>query len=145
MESIATFDDAWKRRPNVAVIAAPTSTHVPLALQAAKRGCHLFIEKPVSDRLEGLTELLDVVTNQGLVTLVGCNMRFHPGLMKVKRLLEEKASAEAAKHANPGGNGKRRCGQRGSASNGSSSRWPNSSRSGQPSAKLKNGRKRGPV
>ena len=91
VESIATFDDAWKRRPNVAVIAAPTSTHVPLALQAAKRGCHLFIEKPVSDRLEGLTELLDVVTNQGLVTLVGCNMRFHPGLMKVKRLLEEKA------------------------------------------------------
>ena len=91
VESMATLEDAWKRAPNVAVIATPTSTHVPLALQAAKRGCHLFIEKPVSDRMEGLTELLDVVTDQGLVTLVGCNMRFHPGLMKVKRLLEEKA------------------------------------------------------
>ena len=91
VEASATLEEGWKRDPNVAVIATPTSTHVPLALEAAQRGCHLFIEKPVADRLDGLGELVDVVTRRGLVTLVGCNMRFHPGLMKVKRLLEEKA------------------------------------------------------
>jgi len=91
VEASATLEEGWKRDPNVAVIATPTSTHVPLALEAAQRGGHLFIEKPVADRLDGLGELLDVVARRGLVTLVGCNMRFHPGLMKVKRLLEEKA------------------------------------------------------
>ncbi len=91
VEATATLEDGWKRRPNVAVIATPTSTHVPVAQQAAERGCHLFIEKPVAERLDGLDELLDIVTRRGLVTLVGCNMRFHPGLMTVKRLLEEKA------------------------------------------------------
>ena len=85
------LEEAWRRGPNVAVIATPTSTHVPLALQAAERGCHLFIEKPVADRLDGLDALLDVVTRRSLITLVGCNMRFHPGLTTVKRLLEEKA------------------------------------------------------
>jgi predicted dehydrogenase len=87
----ATLEDGWKREPNGAVIATPTSTHVDLALEAARRGCHLFIEKPVGHRLDGLDELLEIVSRRGLVTLVGCNMRFHPGLMKVKSLLEEKA------------------------------------------------------
>lgn len=91
VESVATLDDAWRRSPTVAVIATPTSTHLPLARQAADHGCHLFIEKPVADRLDGLDELLDVVTRRRLVTLVGCNMRFHPGLTTVKSLLEKKA------------------------------------------------------
>jgi predicted dehydrogenase len=89
--SPATLDDAWQRHPNVVLIATPTSTHLSLALQAAERGCHLFIEKPLADRLDGLDALVDVVSRRRLVTLVGCNMRFHPGLMIVKRLLEEKA------------------------------------------------------
>jgi predicted dehydrogenase len=51
----------------------------------------VFIEKPLSDRLEGVEQLLEAVRERNLVTLVGCNMRFHPGLMKVKDLLEEGA------------------------------------------------------
>ena len=91
VETTSTLEQGWARRPDVAMIATPTSEHVPVALQAAEHGCHLFIEKPVADRLDGLAELLKIVTRRDLVTLVGCNMRFHPGLMKVKRLLEEKA------------------------------------------------------
>jgi predicted dehydrogenase len=91
VETTATLEAAWKREPNVAVIAAPTSAHVALAREAAEHGCHLLIEKPLADRLDGLDALLDVVARRRLVTLVGCNLRFHPGLMTVKRLLEEKA------------------------------------------------------
>lgn len=92
VETTATLEAAWKREPTVAVIAAPTSAHVALAREAAERGCHLLIEKPLADRLDGLDGLLDVVTRRRLVTLVGCNLRFHPGLMTVKRLLDEKAA-----------------------------------------------------
>ena len=82
---------AWEYKPDVAVITVPTSLHIPLALQAAKHTCHLFIEKPLSHTMEGADELLREVKERGLVTLVGCNMRFHPGLMRVKELVDEGA------------------------------------------------------
>jgi predicted dehydrogenase len=91
VEALDYLEEAWERRPDVALITAPTGMHVPLALQAAEQGCHLFIEKPLSDRLEGVDRLVNAVRERNLITLVGCNMRFHPGLVKVKKLLEEGA------------------------------------------------------
>lgn len=82
------LEDAWDRRPDAALITVPTPLHVPMALQAAEHGCHLLIEKPLSDRLDGVDRLLDVVSRERLVTLVGCNMRFHPGPARVKQLID---------------------------------------------------------
>jgi predicted dehydrogenase len=72
------------------VIAAPSSLHVPLALEAARHDCHLLIEKPLSHTWEGVQDLLDLVQQHGLTTLVGCNLRFHPGLRMVQRLLTDR-------------------------------------------------------
>lgn len=87
---IDTFTDlnaALDRQPLAVLVTAPTSLHVPLARQAAERGCHLFIEKPLSDSWAGVDDLLAVVRERRLVTLVGCNMRFHPGLRTIKALV----------------------------------------------------------
>lgn len=91
IEALTDLGSAFDRRPDVVFVTAPTSLHVPLALEAARRGCHLFIEKPLSHSTEGIEQLLDEVRRRGLVTLVGCNLRFHPGLTAVKRLLDEGA------------------------------------------------------
>lgn len=91
VETVDSLEAGWARSPDVALITVPTSLHVPLAFEGAQRGCHLFVEKPLSDRLDGVDQLLDAVRKRRLVTLVGCNMRFHPGLRKVKSLLEENA------------------------------------------------------
>ncbi len=85
------LDDALAAGPQAVVVSNPTSLHLPVALAAARQGCHLFIEKPLSHSLEGVAELEAVVGHQGLVCLVGCNYRFHPGLRLVKRLLKEGA------------------------------------------------------
>ncbi|HVS36731.1 MAG TPA: Gfo/Idh/MocA family oxidoreductase, partial [Gemmataceae bacterium] len=85
------LEQAFSTRPDVVLVTAPTSFHVPLALQAAERGCHLFIEKPLSHSRDGVDQLLEVIRRKNLITLVGCNMRFHPGLMLVKRLVDEGA------------------------------------------------------
>src|SRR5262249_60103798 len=53
VETPATLEAAWKREPDVAVVAAPTSAHVALAREAAEHGCHLLIQKPLADRLDG--------------------------------------------------------------------------------------------
>lgn len=86
-----TLEEAWGLDPDVVLVTSPTSEHIPHALQAAQHGCHLFIEKPLADSLEGIGQLLDVVRKRNLMTLVGCNMRFHPGIKMVKQLVEEGA------------------------------------------------------
>ena len=87
-------EDLWALRPDVALIASPSDLHVQLAQEAADRGCHLFIEKPVSHNLDGLERLEGTVRARGLKTMVGCNMRFHPGPATVKQLLHERAIGE---------------------------------------------------
>ena len=91
IETVASLEAAWEQRPAVCLITAPTSLHLALALKGAEQGCHLFIEKPLSHSWQGVEELLGKVSQQRLVTLVGCNMRFHPGLRELKRLLAENA------------------------------------------------------
>ncbi len=91
IEAVDSLEAAWKRFPDVAVIAAPTSLHVSVALEAALRRCHLFIEKPLSHHWIGIEELTAIVRRDHLISLVGCNMRFHPGLVTVKELLDQDA------------------------------------------------------
>jgi predicted dehydrogenase len=89
VEIAESFDDAWARNPEVIVIAAATAAHMPLALEAAKRGIHLFIEKPLASTWDGVDRLVELVHQKQLVSLVACNLRFHPGIVTVKRLLNE--------------------------------------------------------
>lgn len=89
LDARAELDDAWDWAPDVAFITAPTSLHVSLALRAAEHGCHLFIEKPLSHSRDGVRRLEKLAREMNLVTLVGCNMRFHPGLRTLKRLVQE--------------------------------------------------------
>lgn len=84
-----TLDETWDWKPEVVFVTSGTDTHVPLALMAAEHGCHLFIEKPLSHSLSGVDSLCAEVERRRLVTMVGCNMRFHPGPVAVKRLLNE--------------------------------------------------------
>ena len=88
------YEDALAADPDTVIVATPTNEHIVPALKAAKAGYHLFIEKPVSHNTEGLAEVLSIVKEKGLITLVGCNMRFHPGLKKVKELVDKGAAGK---------------------------------------------------
>lgn len=89
-----SLDAALRSGADVAFVTTPTHLHVPIALQAARAGCHLFIEKPLSHTLEGIGDLLKEIDSRCLISLVGCNMRFHPGPATVKRLLGDKVVGE---------------------------------------------------
>jgi predicted dehydrogenase len=83
------FDAALAEHPDVVVISNPTSLHISTALTAARAGCHLFLEKPISHNLQGVRELLEIVDEKNLVAFVGHQLRFHPLLLKLKQLLSE--------------------------------------------------------
>jgi predicted dehydrogenase len=93
--AFSSLEAVWATNPDAVLITAATHEHVELALAAARRGCHLFIEKPLSHALDGrLAELLAEVERRDLITMVACNMRFHPGPATVKRWLEAAAVGE---------------------------------------------------
>src|SRR5215218_4348010 len=69
-EAVRDIDTAWAASPDTVVVATPPSLHVPLALDAARRGCNLFVEKPLADGWEGMDEFLAEVRARNLVCLV---------------------------------------------------------------------------
>jgi len=91
--AIRVFDDldeALAERPTIAFICNPSSLHLPAATAAARAGCHLFIEKPLSHSWDGVERFVDIVERSNLVALVGYQMRFHPCLQRLRALLQEK-------------------------------------------------------
>jgi predicted dehydrogenase len=75
--------------PDFVVIATPTHLHLEQATSAARRGIPLFVEKPLCHTATGLSELTGLVERKRLTSMVGCNLRFHPGPAQVKQLLRE--------------------------------------------------------
>jgi predicted dehydrogenase len=82
---------ALSRKPQAAVIANQTSLHIDAALAAARAGCHLLIEKPISDTVAGIEELQQTIDEQDLVAMVGYQFRFHPTLQQIRSWLMEGA------------------------------------------------------
>jgi predicted dehydrogenase len=87
VEVYSDLEAALATRPDIAFITNPSSLHVPAALQAARQGCHLFIEKPLSHSLEQVRELDALCERQGLVTCVAYQLRYHPGFIRMSELL----------------------------------------------------------
>ncbi len=83
---------ALAHKPDAVIVANPTALHLDVALPAARQGCHLLLEKPISHSLEGLEELRQAVKAGGGKVLIGFQYRFHPGLRQVKQWLEEGAA-----------------------------------------------------
>lgn len=89
IRSFSNLDEALAEKPDAVFITNPNTLHVPTALAAARAGCHLFIEKPISHTLDGVDELRRVVATNKLTVQVGFQFRFHPGLQRVKVLIDE--------------------------------------------------------
>lgn len=83
------LDSALAERPDLVVVASPAVHHVRTALRAARAGAHLFIEKPLSNSLEGVGDLKRAIASHGVVAMVGFDLRFEEGLNRARTLLEE--------------------------------------------------------
>lgn len=83
------LESALSRKPAGVIVANPTSKHIPAALAAARAGCHLFIEKPISDSFVQVQELEYQVRKHDLIVLTGFQFRFHPSLRKIKHWISQ--------------------------------------------------------
>ena len=77
--------------PEAAIIASPASVHLEAALALAGAGVHLLVEKPLSVSAAGIDALIRLCQEQGVVLMVGYNLRFMPSLMRMRELVREGA------------------------------------------------------
>ncbi len=79
---------ALAHHPDGVIIANPTALHLDAAIPAASAGCAVFMEKPVSDSFSRIPELRRALEKNGGRFQMGFQFRFHPGLNRVKELIE---------------------------------------------------------
>ena len=75
-------------RPEIAIISNPTSLHLEVASRLIPHVRGLFIEKPISDTLEGVAAFLDNLKDRRIVSFVGNNLQFHPVVLEIEKILE---------------------------------------------------------
>lgn len=78
----ALFDDYEKAlaltKPDAVCISTYPDTHESYAITAIENGCHVFIEKPLADSVEGAERVRDAAIKHGKKLVVGYILRHHP-------------------------------------------------------------------
>jgi predicted dehydrogenase len=75
--------------PQAAILANPSPLHISFASKLSSVNCHLLIEKPLSDNLNGVDALIAQSQHQGNVLLVGYNLRYLESLTFFRNTLNE--------------------------------------------------------
>jgi UDP-N-acetyl-2-amino-2-deoxyglucuronate dehydrogenase len=85
--------DALLARPDVDVVCVcvPSGLHAEIGIRAARAGKHLVVEKPVDVTLAAADRLIEAARSAGVALTVISQHRFDPGLIELKRLIDEGA------------------------------------------------------
>ena len=87
-EAVSSFEQGLASDADCVYILSPTKLHVAQAKSALMAGKHVFLEKPLSDSLTGVDELVQLTKEKDLVAEVGFCFRFHDGIRELKRRLD---------------------------------------------------------
>jgi predicted dehydrogenase len=69
------------------IVATPDLHHSPIAAEAARAGKHIFVEKPLANRMEDANAALDAVLESGVICQVGTQRRSDPRHRRAAKLL----------------------------------------------------------
>lgn len=72
-----------------AIISNPTSLHIETAIEIAKLGIPMFIEKPLGKDLQRIDELERLVKERNIPVLIGYNLLYHPCIESIKKHIAE--------------------------------------------------------
>jgi predicted dehydrogenase len=83
------LEEALEQKPDAVVVSNPTALHLDVAIPAARQGCHILLEKPISNSMDRIDELKNAVKVSGSRILVGFQFRYHPGLKQIKKWIQQ--------------------------------------------------------
>jgi len=87
------YDD-WRamldaERPDIVVVAGRYDLNAPIAIEAARRGCHVISEKPAATTLDGLAALRDAVQRSGIIYTSMLAIRYQPPYYTARQLVSQ--------------------------------------------------------
>ncbi len=86
--STSDIGEPLKFNVDCAFICSPTQFHIEHACEYIRKEIPVFIEKPLSHSLEQLFYILEQVEKNKVLSMVACNNRFHPSLLKAKTVAD---------------------------------------------------------
>jgi len=85
------IEDALAQNPDAVIVSNPSSLHLDVAIPSAERGCHLLMEKPLSDNFDQVSTFVDAIRENGSKVLMGFQFRYHPSLNHIQELISDGA------------------------------------------------------
>src|SRR5581483_7729942 len=76
---------------DVVCVCVPSGLHAEIGIRAARAGKHLVVEKPVDVTLAAADRLIEAARTAGVALTVISQHRFDPGLIELKRLIDDGA------------------------------------------------------
>ncbi|MGD9730134.1 MAG: Gfo/Idh/MocA family protein, partial [Nitrospiraceae bacterium] len=74
-------------QPDVVHICTPPASHAPLARLALDAGCHIYVEKPFTERVDDARRILDEARAKNLLVCAGHQLIFEPPTAVLKQYL----------------------------------------------------------
>ena len=85
----AELDDLLADRSlDAVVLATPVPTHASLATRVLEAGKHCFVEKPLAQSVADAQRAVDAAKAAGRVLMVGHLLEYHPGVRKLKEIVD---------------------------------------------------------
>ena len=75
--------------PDAVCISTYPDTHEAFAIMAFEKGCHVFIEKPLADTVEGSERVAEAARKAGKKLVVGYILRHHPSWEKFVEIAQQ--------------------------------------------------------
>jgi predicted dehydrogenase len=72
-------------------LATPVPTHASLAIRVLQAGKHCFVEKPMAQSVAEAEGVVAAAEAAGRTLMVGHLLEYHPGVVKLKELIEDGA------------------------------------------------------
>lgn len=90
IETTASFTDVLcNKEIKAVIIATPAVTHYQLAKECILSGKDVFVEKPLSLRVDEGLELVRLSEKEKRILMVGHLLEYHPGILKLKELIDK--------------------------------------------------------
>ena len=90
VEVVGTADEVWERAAelDLAVIATPNKSHLPLGLAALEAGLAVVVDKPLALNAAEARSLVDAAAEHGLMLTAFQNRRWDGDFLTLRRLLD---------------------------------------------------------
>jgi myo-inositol 2-dehydrogenase/D-chiro-inositol 1-dehydrogenase len=86
---ISSIDELLNQKINCVLICSPSTEHVKQIISAAKKGKHVFCEKPIGLGIEEIELAMHVVRQEEVLLQIGFNRRFDPTFSQLQKRIAD--------------------------------------------------------